>query len=263
MLKKALATAVAAATLFACSSDDDGDDNNKKAPPSSTSISSSSEQQQTTGSSSSETGTSSSSSGPVAGGYELLYDFAEESDYTVGYTYGDATLENECVAPEEGEAECSILDAEGKPLRSWVQDGIFTLKNFSYNGKQTDEAGGGLMIKNLTVKDYASVKFDIRSTATGNHGFRVKVEKEVNGELKGAALQKSLDIVAGTTHTIEVEMKSGFSTNYNNTDIPNTEISAYIWENATEVEFIIPPARFATSDTKHTLEIDNFSVKKK
>jgi len=241
MLKKILAVAIAT-TLFACSSSsDDGDDDKKPSGG---------------GGSSSSSGDNSSSSELV---FNVLYNFETESDNTIGYVLGGATLENDCVTPAEGEAECSELDAEGKPYRNWTPNGVFTLKNFSFNG-ETDLAtnGGGLILKGLTIKNYAAVKFEAKSTADGNHLFRVKAEKDG----KGVAFQKSFEPSMTSFGTITIEMGSGFVKGYNDTSLSDAEALEYVFQNSTEAEFIIPVGRFQpnTSATKHTLEIDNFAV---
>jgi len=262
MLKKALATAVAATMLFACSTDDDVD-NTKKTPPSSSSENNTdgtSSPGNGDGSSSSENNTGGSSSSQMV--FTLLYDFETESDYTIGYTFGKASLENDCVAPEEGEEECSKLDADGEPYRNWTPDGIFTLKNFSYNGGKPSEGdGGGLIIKNLRLNDYEAFRFDARSTANGEIDFRIKAEKDGNG----AAFQKSFSLSSGSFESITILIDDNWQRAYNDTDIKNSQIFAYVKENATEIEFVLPVLLFDpnTSATKHTLEIDNFAVANK
>jgi len=275
MLKKALATAVAATMLFACSSDDD-DDNNKKTPPaSSTSISSSSQNNTTGGSSSSQssssgnntTSGSSSSQSASSGGssssqmaFTLLYDFEEESDNFVGYVWGKGTLGNDCIpaADEESEDECE-LDDEGEPYLNWIPGGIFTLKDFSFNDGTSNDAGGGLIIKNFAVNDYAAIRFDVRSTASGNHMFRIKAKKDD----QEAAFKIFFNLSASPTfNSTIIEIKEGnFQKDYGSfTGLNALATLTYVIEHATEIEFLIPQGLFATSTTKHTLEIDNFSV---
>jgi len=249
MLKKTFAVAIAA-TLFACSSSDDDGDN---------SATSSSSRAGSGGSSSSATPNEEPSSSSTMT-FTILHDFEEQNDNTIGYVLGGATLENDCVPPEEGEEECSTVDAEGQPYRNWTPNGIFTLKNFSYNG-ETDLAvnGGGLIIKGLTIGDYASIKFDAKSSADGRHSFRVKATKGGNE----AAIRHFFEPSTTTLQAITVEINSNnFQKDYNDTDLSDAALADYVLKNATEVEFIIPVGRFSpnTSDTKHTLEIDNFAV---
>jgi len=239
MLKKALATAIAV-TLFACSSDDGGGD--KKSP------------------SSSSTGGNSSSSGENTPSFNVLYNFETESDNAIGYAFGSATLGNDCVIDEDGEC---VLDADGEPYLNWTPGGIFTLKDFSFNGGTQSNSGGGLILKNLNIKNYASIKFDARSTAEGNHSFRIKADKDG----KGLAIRYLFEL-DGTrnfeTITVEID-KNNFTKDYNDAGISDAELADYVLENATEVEFLIPIGRFSpnTSATKHTLEIDNFAVLRK
>jgi hypothetical protein len=233
MLKKILVPAVAVA-LFACSSNDDPD-------PVKPSVSSSSEETLLS---------SSSEEGPV---FELLYDFEEESDYLIGYTYGEATLNNDLALDENGE---EVLDEEGNPYRIWNPNGIFTLKEFCFNGSSTTsgENGGGLIIKNLPVKNYEAFKFDVRGTAPRAQ-FKMTAEKTVGGVVKKTAWQKGFDVTE-EFGSVTITIDDNFSRIYNDTDLSNPDALLYTLENATEVEFIIR-ANDALTD-KQTLEVDNF-----
>jgi len=237
MLKKILAVAIVA-TLFACSSSDDEGGKGQSSSSGDTS-----------------SGGSSSSNGM---NFNVLYDFETESDNAIGYVFGKATLENDCVIDEDTE-DC-VLDGNGEPYLNWTPDGIFTLKNFSFNDGTQSNSGGGLILKKLKVKDYAFIKFDARSTAEGNHSFRIKAEKDGNG----VAIRQSFEL-EGTqsfkTVTIEIN-KDNFTKDYNDAAdaLSDEGLAEYVLENATEVEFLIPIGRFSTEKPKHTLEIDNFAV---
>jgi len=246
MLKKALAAATVAITFFACSS-------SEEETPSSTSTS-----KPSSSSSAGETQQVSSSSSEMV--FTVLYDFEEDSDYTIGYVMGGATLGNDC-AIDTDTGECTTeVDEEGNPYLNWVPNGIFTLKDFSFNG-ETDLAvnGGGLILKNLSIKDYAAVRFKAKSTADGNHTFRIKASKDG----KEAAIRKLFEPSTTGFETVTIEIfASNFTKDYNDTDLSDADVPAYVLENATQVEFLIPIGRFSPnkSETKHTLEIDDFAV---
>jgi len=246
MLKKILAIAIVA-TLFACSSSDD--DNDKK-PSSSGGVPSGGD-----GSSSSV-----ASGEPV---FNVIYDFEEDSDNTIGYTFGGkVTLENDC-AIDDKTGGCAIDESNGEEYKNWIPNGVLTLKNFSFNG-ETDLSnnGGGLIVRGLEIKKYAAIRFEARSTAEGPHSFRIKVGQDE----KSAAIRKFFTPSTTEFETIEIEItKENFSVEYNNTEVPRAELIDYALENSTEVEFLIPLNLFVpnTSETKHTLEIDNFAVANK
>jgi len=247
MLKKALTAATIAVTFFACSSsnDDDTPSSASKKPSSSSSEDITQPPEQ------------SSSSEMV---FTVLYDFEEDNDYTIGYVMGGATLGNDCAIDTET-GECTTeVDEEGKPYLNWVPGGIFTLKDFSFNG-ETDLAvnGGGLILKNLSIKDYAAVKFKAKSTADGRHAFRIKASKDG----KEAAIRNFFEPSTTSFETVTIEISvNSFQKDYNDTDLSDAEAVEYVLQNATQAEFLIPIGRFSpnTPETKHTLEIDDFEV---
>lgn len=251
MLKKLswLAAAAVAIALFACSDDSDGwEDNEVQGGESSSSDNSGDGSSSPGNSSSSEPGggTSSSSADP----YVLISDFdGDLPDNIVAYVFGSATEEND----EEEE-----LDEDDNPTgnfyKVWNPDGILTLKNFSFNdGSTTSGAnGGGLMIKEIEVKNYSAFQFKVR--ATRSFHFRIKAEvpnvADPDGEPLSAAYRLNItDVSATEFKTIEVFLNS-LNLAYDNIGLDQTDRRADLIERATIIEF------YMTGDG--TLEIDDF-----
>jgi len=276
MLKRILAVAIVAA-FFACSSsDDDGEEFVQTNPRSSSSgdpSSSSDGNSPPDGNSSSGEASSSSSVTPV---FELLHDFSERDDNTIGYAQGQATVGNDddmFENSETGELECEIDPDTEVCFKNWVPNGIFTLKDFSYNDGTTENSSGGLIIRGLgLVKEYAQFKFNIRSTATGTYEFRLKAEREVGGKIETGAWAKEFTISeANVFETITIEINESWKRLYSNLGLPNQinlDYTAegtslrYALDNSQEIEFVIPFG-LASGDNKQTLEIDDFYGLKK
>ncbi len=239
MFKKLIA-AGAVSMLFACSSSDDGPDD--PAP----------------GGQSSSSGDGSSSSSEVVIPepqviYDLLQNFNDDlPENVVGYAFGTATIANDSIPALDDDGE-PILDENDNPVMYvfWNPEGILTLKDFSFNGGSTTsgENGGGLMVKEIEVKNYSAFRFKVRGTVP-DFNFRIKVEvpnpDDPDGEPLSAAWQKRV-LISEEFQTLEVEL-AGTSKVYDQTGLGLDRAAAI--ELATIVEFSL------RSDG--TLEIDDF-----